>query len=164
MSRKFKTSQKHRTTYVYYSADGSRVSIRPGENGVTEADIALLHSWDDADVNQQCRIDYRTAYPNPVHDSNNATPDDYCSHLADDTTNPETILVAEENRMTHQEKLATLAAAMGSLLPGQLELFKKVYIDQRTFTDIAAEDGVTETAIRNRLNKIHRRLRKFFPD
>lgn len=164
MSRQNQTGRKNRTTYVYYTADGSRVSIMPGEDGVTEADIALLHSWDDADVNQQRRIDYRTAYPDPVHDSNEATPDDYCSHLADDTTNPETILIAEGDRMTHQEKLATLAAAMESLLPRQLELFQKVYIHRRSLTDIAAEEGVTEAAIRNRLHKIHRRLRKSFPD
>jgi len=62
----------------------------------------------------------------------------------------------------HQALLNKLAVAMESLLPQQLELFKKVYVDKRSNTDIAAEEGVTEAAIRNRLKKIHEKLRKHF--
>jgi len=51
---------------------------------------------------------------------------------------------------------------MECLLPQQKELFKKVYLDKRTNTDIAAEEGVTETAIRNRLKKIQEKLKKYF--
>jgi hypothetical protein len=49
---------------------------------------------------------------------------------------------------------------MNSLQPRQRELFEKVYIQRRSYTSIAAEEGVTEAAIRNRLKKIHEKLKK----
>ena len=49
-----KTRQEERTTYTYTftNADGNeeRVTLKPGENGVTEADIKMLHSFDDSEV------------------------------------------------------------------------------------------------------------------
>jgi asparagine synthase (glutamine-hydrolysing) len=40
------------------------------------------------------------------------------------------------------------------------ELIKKVFYEKRTNVSIAAEEGVTEAAIRNRLKKIYENLRK----
>ena len=49
-----KTRQEERATYTYTftNADGKeeRVTLKPGENGVTEADIKMLHSFDDSEV------------------------------------------------------------------------------------------------------------------
>ena len=49
-----KTRQEERTTYTYTftNADGKEeiVTLKPGENGVTEADIKMLHSFDDSEV------------------------------------------------------------------------------------------------------------------
>ena len=49
-----KTRQEERATYTYTftNADGNeeRVTLKPGENGVTEADIKMLHSFDDSEV------------------------------------------------------------------------------------------------------------------
>jgi len=162
MSRKYKTSQKNRTTYIYYTAEGTKIIITPGQDGVTEADIDLLHSWDDAEVDEQRRINYRTSHLNAYHDGDNEEADDRNSYLADDSTNPEAIFIENEEEKAHQALLNKLAVAMESLLPQQLELFKKVYVDKRSNTDIAAEEGVTEAAIRNRLKKIHEKLRKHF--
>ena len=62
--RQYKTSKKNRTTYTYYSADGKKLmELVPGENGVTEADIAMLHEKDDLEYNAQRRVDYLA----PVH-------------------------------------------------------------------------------------------------
>lgn len=162
MSRKYKTSQKNRTTYIYYTAEGTKIIITPSKDGVTEADIELLHSWDDAEVDEQRRINYRTSYLNAYHDGDNEEADDRNYYLADDSTNPEAIFIESEEEEAHQVLLDKLAVAMESLLPQQLELFKKVYVDKRSNTEIAAEEGVTEAAIRNRLKKIHEKLRKYF--
>lgn len=43
--RQNKTSIKNRTTYTYYHSDGTTATLRPGENGITEADIALFMEW-----------------------------------------------------------------------------------------------------------------------
>ena len=69
--RKFKTAEKNRTNYVYYTAEGKPIVITPGmvgEDGkaVTESLITMLHDWDDEDVNAERREEYHC----PVHYEN----------------------------------------------------------------------------------------------
>lgn len=45
-----RTPTDKRSTYTFHFNDGTSVTLRPGENGVTEADIKSLHSMDDAEV------------------------------------------------------------------------------------------------------------------
>ena len=161
MSRNFKTSHKNRTNYIYYTAEGTKIVIIPGENGVTEADIELLHSMDDIEVDEQRRYNYRvTTHLDAYNDGESEAANDRNKYLADDNTNPEKLYITNEEEQDHQTALDKLAEAMDCLLPQQKELFKKVYLDKRTNTDIAAEEGVTEAAIRNRLKKIHEKIRK----
>ena len=59
-----KTSKKNRATYIYYDANGKKVAeLIPGENGVTEALITMLHEDDDETVDAERREQYRT----PAH-------------------------------------------------------------------------------------------------
>ena len=66
-----------------------------------------------------------------------------------------------ERAVEHREDMARLYSAMEALSPSQRELVKKVYFEERKIMDIAAEEGVSEAAIRNRLKKIYSRLKKF---
>lgn len=50
---------------------------------------------------------------------------------------------------------------MESLSPAQRELVLKVFFEKVRVVDIARAEGVTEAAIRNRLQKIYTRLKKF---
>ncbi len=165
MSRQYKTGQKNRTTYIYFDADGKKIiELKPGENGVTEAEIELLHSWDDMEVDEQRRHDYRTtAHLDGYRDGEDEEAGDRNGYLTDNTANPEVLLISREDEETYEKMLLRLGEARESLLPQQHALFEQVYIQRRTNTDIAAEEGVTEAAIRNRLKKIHEKLRKFFP-
>ena len=61
------------------------------------------------------------------------------------------------------EKLETneiLQNALAKLLPQQRELIRQVFIEGRTMTSIAREEGVTAKAIQDRVNKVKNRLRK----
>ena len=66
-----------------------------------------------------------------------------------------------EGEAVRREDMARLYSAMEALSPSQRELVKKVYFEERKIMDIAAEEGVSEAAIRNRLKKIYSRLKKF---
>lgn len=161
MSRAYKTSKKKRTNYIYYTAEGTKIVITPGEDGVTEADIELLHTMDDDEVDEQRRYDYRvTTHLDAYHDGENELANDRNKYLADDTANPEHLMLQAEDETEYQDMLDKLTKAMECLLPQQKELFQKVYLEKRSNTDIAAEEGVTEAAIRGRLKKLHERLRK----
>ncbi|NLO46292.1 MAG: sigma-70 family RNA polymerase sigma factor [Clostridiales bacterium] len=54
-----------------------------------------------------------------------------------------------------------LSAAMDSLLPRQKELLQKVFYEGLSIAGIAREEGVNEAAIRGRLKKIYRQIKKF---
>ena len=45
-----RTPTDKRGTYTFRFGDGTSITLRPGEDGVTEADIKTLHSLDDAEV------------------------------------------------------------------------------------------------------------------
>lgn len=45
-----KTRNDERETYVYRFSDGKKVELRPGKDGITEADIKILHALDDSEV------------------------------------------------------------------------------------------------------------------
>lgn len=165
MKRHIKTGTKNRTAYIYYDENGNKLmELFPGKNGVTEADIELLHSMDDAEVDEQRRYDYHVIeHLDAYHDGDGEEASDRNKRLADNRTNPEAILIAQEDGEAYADTLLRLSEAMESLEPKQRSLLEKKYIAKRTNTDIAAEEGVTETAIRNRLKRIHEELRKFFP-
>ena len=58
-----KTPMDKRMTYSYMDAEGKVVTLYPGKDGVTEADIKRLHAFDDAEVYQNLKAAHR--YVNP---------------------------------------------------------------------------------------------------
>ena len=65
-----------------------------------------------------------------------------------------------ERAVEHREDMARLFSAMEVLSPSQRKLVKKVYFEERTFASIAREEGVGESAIRDRMKRIHKKLEK----
>lgn len=55
-----------------------------------------------------------------------------------------------------------LFSAIKSLDPNQKWLIEQVFFLNRTQQDIAEELGVNHTAVRNRLRKIYKKMKKFF--
>lgn len=66
-----------------------------------------------------------------------------------------------ESEVEGWEDISRLFCAMESLSPAQRELVLKVFFEKVRVADIARAEGVTEAAIRNRLQKIYVRLKKF---
>ena len=65
-----------------------------------------------------------------------------------------------EEAVEHREDMARLYSAMEALSPSQRELVEKVYFEERTFASIAREEGVGESAIRDRMKRIYKKLEK----
>ncbi len=66
-----------------------------------------------------------------------------------------------EAEVVAKDQYNRLYAAIALLEPQQKELVRQVFFEDRKIVDIAAEEGVSEAAIRNRLKKITQRLKKF---
>ena len=49
----YRTSKKNRATYVYTSVTGAEITLQPGVDGVTVADIAALYRADDDECNNE---------------------------------------------------------------------------------------------------------------
>ena len=65
-----------------------------------------------------------------------------------------------EGEAVRREDMARLYSAMEVLSPSQRELVEKVYFEERTFASIAREEGVGESAIRDRMKRIYKKLKK----
>jgi RNA polymerase sigma-70 factor (ECF subfamily) len=62
--------------------------------------------------------------------------------------------------LEQKEVMDEINNALDILLPEQKELVEKVFYKNIKIADIAAASGVTEAAIRNRLKKIYKKLKK----
>ena len=164
--RKFKTAAKNRTNYIYYTAEGKPIVITPGmvgEDGkaVTESLITMLHDWDDDDVDAERHEEYYCpVHYDGYHDGDGDDADDRNPYLEDETYNPlQQILtsIANEERSLQIEKLKV---ALSQLTDKQKDTIIKKFYRGMTNVQIAAEEGVTEAAIRNRLTKIYVTLKK----
>lgn len=161
--RKFKTAEDNRTNYIYYFNDGTSCTITPGENGENATIISQLHGLDDDELDAQ----RREAYHCPVHydgyhDGDGGDADDRNPYLEDDTYNPlQQILtsIANEERSVRMEKLKV---ALSELTDKQKDTIVKKFYRGMTNVQIAAEEGVSEAAIRNRLTKIYATLKRKF--
>lgn len=157
--RTFKTPQKNRTTYKYYTATGEVIELRPRDVG--RAWIEALHAEDDA----VCDSDYKERRHTAFHYGAAPGSDDEgmdeskIACLADPDSDPLEHILENIDAQEHQEKLVNLGDAIQKLQPQQIDLIYQSFYAKRTNVDIAAEQGVTEAAIRNRLQKIYARLR-----
>jgi RNA polymerase sigma factor (sigma-70 family) len=65
-----------------------------------------------------------------------------------------------EAECIQNEEYQALYKAIDQLLPQQQELIKKVFFEKCTIVSIAREEGVGESAIRDRLNRIYKKLKE----
>ena len=67
-----------------------------------------------------------------------------------------------EGEAVRREDMARLYSAMEALSPSQRELVEKVYFEERKITDIAREEGVSHVAVRDRLERIYKKIKNNF--
>lgn len=159
--RKFKTAEDNRTNYIYYFNDGRKCVITPGENGENTNIIAQLHAMDD----EQLDADRREVYHSPVRyqaysDSEGEDADDRNPYLCDTAADPLKQMLDSIRQQEHSDKLDRLKVALTTLTDLQKDTIYKKFYRNMSNVNIAAEEGVSEAAIRNRLKKIFSNLAK----
>ena len=154
---KYRTKKSDRATYIYKDRYGNVVAtLRPGEDGVTEELIAELHAMDDTINNAERRDSYHGLIyyeAEPISEDG-----DRCIDLPDEKYNPEKMLI---DAITQSGYSAAFKAEWDKLSDKQRELIIRKS-QGHTNVQIAAEEGCTESAIRNRLSKIKKRFEKKF--
>ena len=84
---------------------------------------------------------------------------EHYSAMHDRSADVERIVIDRESEeLTHKQYLAAMAA----MTDRQKELIHKLIVLGKTQLEVAREEGVDPTAIRNRWKKICRKFRKFF--
>ena len=154
--RNYKTSKGNRATYRYYDIDGKlKCELIPGQDGVTEVLIQQLHAADDEEFD----ANRREAYHIPVHymaytsgDAEEA--EDRNSYLADEAADPSIILEIAFSRAEFKRKFHERWKRLTK--EQQRLVIRKA--NGETNVSIAAEQGVSEAAIRNQLKRIQKRF------
>ena len=158
MNRRYKTAAKNRDTYKYFHDDGTQKEVTPEEVGSDL--IILLFSYDDEAVDADRREDYHCKHYEGFCSSCPDYSEDYNPWLADEEADPWKIMLEEIEREELKEKLKLLMEAVEELNDLQKTTVQKKFWEGKTNVQIAAEEGVSEAAIRNRLEKIMKKLRK----
>ena len=184
-ARRNKTGKENRMNYIYYTAEGIKIILTPDDVGSDW--IAYLHNEDDYAVNFerrekdhfQLRIDEndyslqrnRNSHVTSemranqqIKTKNKKTAIPRFSDVAFDgksyMATPEEQLLEEIREQERSYEVIELQTAIKTLQPQQKELIQKKFYEKRTNVDIAAEEGVTETALRKMLMKIYDNLAK----
>lgn len=152
--KNYKTSKANRATYRYYDIDGKlKCELIPEQDGVTEVLIQQLHAADDDEYD----ANRREAYHIPVHymaytSGDTEEAEDRNSYLADEAADPsllfEKAISRAEFKRDFHERWSRLTKEQQSLV------FRKV--KGETNVAIAAEQGVSEAAIRKQLKRIQK--------
>ena len=174
-----KTPWKRRETYTYVFANGDRIELRPGENGVTEADIKQIHAADDQEVNNNLKNakptlndEEKAAQKKWMDEHPGETPeknwslsideltssDDGCStadrfaDLADKTS-------ACPYDADESDALFRLHEIVHSLTVRQKQVYHLVVEEDYNFTETARLLGISDTAVRKHFTAIQDRIK-----
>lgn len=169
--RLHKTSAKNRGSYIYYFENGERITLRPGQDGVTEELIHKLHKLDDREC--ESNIDYySTQIKNINYDPNNPkenrkTKRIWISSLEQtfsDKGNDKNNLqfdASTSNPVENVEKLLTkmlLEEIIKSEFKEKQQMIFELLEDGYKFIEIAKILGITPAAINKAKNKIKKIL------
>jgi RNA polymerase sigma factor (sigma-70 family) len=158
-----KTPQAKRKTYSYFHRDGNgeikEVVIHPGENGVTEVDIKLLHSLDDSEVYyniKNCKSENEGEKWNISIDS----------FVSDEDDAQDKSRIMEQIAYTFEEEVSPeverLREVVETLTDSQRELYKLVVLDGYSLTEAARLMGTSIPNIHKRMERIYKQIKNKF--
>lgn len=157
MDRSYKTGKNNRSTYVYYSqGEGCdhdiKIVLKPGEDGVTETMIEILHILDDEEFDNTRRSDdHRECYLFAADDVDHHA--NQLDHLPAEDNDLDALLDLKIRDLRVRQAVAELE-------PAQQELVQQIFFKGRTAAEVAKERGVSRAAISQQLKRIYHHLQK----
>ena len=151
MSRKFKTSKKKRTNYIYYGECSSKTVLIPGEDGVTEAIIETLHSLDDEEVDNDRRETRRHSSFDELNDK--------AGMLTDPDGDVEDRIVSTLER----ERTKTIVYnAVSALKPKEQNIVKWLYLSDKSLSqaEVGERLGIAEDSVKKSAFRIREKLKE----
>jgi len=154
--KKHRTAKKNRNEYVYTSCTGTEMSLKPSQDGVTDADITTLHRLDDDEWNndqKHHRNDRKTV--TSVISYDDADPSD--AIFGDSSADPLEILITEEMQ---RETLAEISEALRQLTEAQFKAIIAVRLRGLSAREYAKQIGKTEASVSKNLKSATIKLKK----
>ena len=152
--------------------------LTPGVDGVTEADIAMLHRLDDCEVRNNVKHsrapieDWEKPYieewkvQNPEEEypvKYHASLDYYASAEGDDMDSDQSRLFSEcavDMDDTSNETQAVRDFVDAYLTEDQKEIYRRVLIEEESMASVARDLGITRQSVRDRVNYIKKVFRE----
>ena len=168
--RKTPQSQRSTYTYTFYDADGveRKVTLRPGEDGITEMDIKM-HSMDDAEVYSNLKNakppmmpwdeEWNLAHPYEEKRKNYTVSLDalYSEEDGEDTSDRLLALAVEDEE---DEQLQLIRDIVATFSEEQRLLYHLLYIEGYSASHVARMYGVTVQAISKRALHLKEKILK----
>lgn len=171
--RYHKTRWSKRTTYTYHPLKGPGVTIRPGEEGVTEAWVKDCHASDDAEVynnlknarpeptaeEKSQRREWEEAHPGEKADQNwNISIDSFTSSDDGEPTADHHAELADPRAYIPDEDtpedVERMREVVARLPRRQQHIYRMVWLEGYTNVDAAKELGISEATVRKDRKKI----------
>ena len=174
--RNHKTPLKNRGIYTYHFDNGTKITIKPGEDGVTEEFIKKLHSLDDSEVyynhknwhrpisekEKQDIKEWEESHPgekyqevwnlsiDSVFDEDGNQ--DKCIYIADNTT------IEEET----SDEVDRLREVVSRMTEKQRRVYELHFLENYSLTDIAAIMGTSVASVHKHKEKILKFIKENF--
>lgn len=166
--RSHKTPQKERGIYTYHFDDGKKVTIKPGEEGVTEEIIKQLHSLDDSEVyynnknwhrpiseqERQAIKEWEEKHPGEKYTEVwNLSLD---SVFEEDGNQDKCILLADNRSIDDEvsDEVEELRAVVSKMTERQKQVYELHFIEGYSLTDVATILNVSIPVVHKHKEKI----------
>ena len=151
--------QKDHSQYSYYTDTNDLITIKAGEDGVTEKWIALLKRMHRDEINMLRRGRSKGNGENKLLSLSwiESRLQDKSDIFSDSLSGVEDEYI---NRVDREEAVRVLQEALNGITAEQRYILYAVHVKNRTMTDVAHELGITRQSLTERLQRIEKKLQK----
>jgi len=174
--RSHKTPLKERGTYTYHFDNGTKITIKPGEDGVTEEIIKKLHALDDSEVyynnknwhrpisdeERQAIKEWEEKHPGEKYNEVwNLSID---SVFEEDGSQDKSILLADTSLIDEEvsDEVEELRAVVSKMTERQKQVYELLFIEEYSLTEVAAILKISIPVVSRHRDKVLKFIKENF--